>query len=108
MKCRRLTDRLMIYNGTIVLIVVGLGLFNIITHVFVPIKVILAQFALISIQFLTIIMGSKAFDKRSNFSDIVYITVHKSIMNDQHPTIKAIDNFKEELREKYAKEFRIL
>lgn len=108
MRCRRLTDRLMIYNWTIALIVIGLGLFNITTHVFVPIEVILAQLALVSIQFLTIITGCKAFDKRSNFSDTVSITVHRSIMNDQHPTREAIDNFKQELREKYAKEFRIL
>jgi len=101
MKLRRLTDKIGIFIWVIGIFVVLLTIVDIVFKPFSQFCIIPIQVLGVAIQLLLIIVGCRAFDKRWKFSSKVSDAVLTCyFVQNAMPTLKAIEDYKEELRKK--------
>ena len=101
MKLRRLSDKLVLCNWIIAIIILFLGIINISSNS--PLKIVTIQIVLLSVQFISIMFISKAFDKRHSFSCNVADKIYECLNKNVIPTVKAIEDYKQQLRKEYVR-----
>ena len=101
MKLRRLSDKLLLCDWIIAIIIIFLGIINISGNS--TLKIVIIQIVLLSVQFISIVFINKAFDKRYSFSCNVADKIYECLNKNVIPTIKAVEDYKQQLRKEYGK-----